>query len=309
MQLGIILTGVFAGIYGITTPMIMVSRWFPRTKGRIMGIVSAGVIISTVIILPVFSRLIAATNIVIAMAILGACLVIFGIINLFILKNSPEEYGLLPDNKEMTEEERERFASKEDPDITMREAMKKPRLWLMSIGWGLNLLSMIGFVFIAYSYLLERGVPGNIAMTAVGISGILSCAGSLFSGVVDQKIGPVKSALIICSVQLLGLMLVIFYHGASIAIVLLSYFIIMLAMGPSNSLSSSHNLSVFGVRNYSITFNFQTCITSIIKVMGTFIAARSISWFGDYSLAYKCFGIAAAIGLILILAAGERREE
>ena len=308
MQLGILMTGVFAGIYGITTPMIMVSRWFPRHKGTVMGILSSGVILSTIVLLPLFNALIAKTNIVTAMTVFGFALVLYGVLNLFLLKDSPEQCGLLPDNKEMTEEERARFMTKELPSIGMKEAARIPRLWALSAGWGLNLLAMIGFTFIAVSYMLDRGISQPDAMKAVGLSGILSCLGSLATGAVDQRLGPVKSAVFAFLFQMSGMLIVIFYRGDSALLTIAGYLLIQFTMASSNSLASSQNLSVFGVRNYSVTFNFQTSLTTIIKMFGTFFAARSLVWTGGYELAYRVFGIALVCSIILIIIAGDKTE-
>ncbi len=306
MQLGIILTGIFAGIYGISTPMIMVSRWFPRSKGRVMGIVSSGVILSTVFMIPLLSWFIGTFGVVKGMACYGLGLVVFGILNLFILKDSPEECGLLPDNREMTEEERTRFSTKLVPEITMKDAARYPRLWAMSFGWGFNLLAMIGFTFIAVSYMLERGVPQSTVIMVVGISGVLSCFGSLICGNIDQKYGPVKCAVITFITQMSGMLIVIFYRGDSIAITVTGYLLTQLMTGASNSLASSQNLSAFGTRDYSVTFNFQTALTTVIKMFGTFFAARSLEYTGGYDLAYRLFGVALILSITLIVAAGDK---
>ncbi len=309
MQLGIILTGVFAGIYGITTPMIMVSRWFPRHKGTVMGLISSGVIFATVLIIPVFNSLIIKTNVKTAMAIMGAGIIAFGVINLFLLKDSPEELGLLPDNEEMTEEERASLSVKGVPSMTMSGAYKNKRLWTMSLGWGLMLLAMIGFTFIGYSYLLERGVPQPKAIGVVGLSGIVACIGSMLMGLVDQKIGPVRTAIIDFVFLFTGMMIVMAYRGESMIITIIGYLIIQAFIGSVNSLCSSHNLSVFGPREYSVTFSAQTAVTSIIKMFGTFVAARSLIMVGNYSLAYKAFCLALVMGIILIVITGGKREE
>ena len=309
MQIGTILTGVFAGIYGITTPMIMVSKWFPRTKGQVMGIVSSGIIISTVIMIPVLNALIKAMDVRAAMAIIGAFLIVFGIVNLFILKDTPEEYGLYPDNKEMTDEERRALGAKSVATISQREVLRMPRFWTISLGWGIMLLALIGFTFIAVSYMLERGVPEETAMKAVSVGGILSCGGSIVLGWVDQRIGPVKTAAIASALMMGGMLIVIFYHGASQPIIIAGYLMILTCTGAMNSLGSSHNLSVFGVNDYSVSFNLQTAIGSVIKMFGTFVAARSITWVGDYSIAYKVYGVSILVGAILIILTGEKRYD
>ncbi len=135
---------------------------------------------------------------------------------------------------------------------------------------------------------------------------MLSCLGSIGLGAVDQRIGPVKTTFIASALLMSGMIIVIFYRGESNVVILTSYFLILTCTGAMNSLGSSHNLSVFGASDYSVSFNLQTAVGSVIKMFGTFAAARSIEWVGDYSLAYKCYGIAIVVGTILILITGEK---
>ena len=306
MQVGIVLTGLFAGVYGITTPMIMVSRWFPRRKGQVMGIVSSGVIFSTVVIIPIFNRMIASYDIKPAMSAIGAFLMAFGVVNLFILKDSPEECGLLPDNREMSLEEQARFFVRQEPRLTLQKALQTRRLWTMSFGWGLILMALIGFLFIGVSYMLERGVPQQTAMGALAASGILGCLGSLLMGRVDQQIGPVKTSLISYCMMTLGFCIVIFYRGSSVVLTVAGFLLVQTFMGSVNSLGSSHNLSVFSGRDFPITSNIQGAVTSIVKMFGTFIAARSFALTGNYELAYRSFGIALTAGILLIVLTGDQ---
>ena len=306
MQLGMMLTGVCAGFYGISAPMVLVSKWFPRKKGLIMGIISAGAIGASVVFIPLFNYMIGAFGIKLAMASFGIFMAAYGFVNVFLLRETPEECGLLPDNMEMTEEEKARFSINGKPTIGYRQALAEKRLWFIAFGWGFLLIALLGFTFIAVSYMLERGVGNNTAIMAVAVCGIIQFFVSLLSGAMDQKTGPVKTAVFFFLFQITGMGLVVFYSGGSDTVVLLSYWLVLGTFGTANNLASSHNLTVFGTANYPLTYNCQAFATSILKMMGTFIAARSLVWVGDYSLAYIAFGIALILGITCIILGGDK---
>lgn len=306
LQIGILLCGVFAGIYGVSTPMILVSKWFPRKKGTIMGIVSAGAVGASLIILPIFNTILHASDIKTAMAAIGAFMVIYGIINLFLMKETPQECGLFPDNMEITEPEQKKLLGSLKPVLTYREALKQPKLWFIAAGWGLMLAALLGLTFIGVSYMLEKGASNQTAITAVSVCGVIQFFVSLLSGTLDQKFGPVKTALFFFVFQAAGILIVIFYHGSSTAVILLGYWLVVGTFGTANNLASSQNLSVFGTGDYPLTYNCQCFANSVIKMMGTFIAARSLEWTGGYSLAYVAFGIALVLGILCIIIGGDK---
>lgn len=306
LQAGILLSGIFAGIYGVSTPMILVSKWFPRKKGTVMGIVSAGSIVAAVIILPAFNALLAGSGVKTAMGAIGAVMILYGIVNCFLMKETPAEYGLLPDNMPPSEDDRQAAKSPVRPTLTYSQALRQPKLWFIAAGWGFMLLALLGLTFISVSYMLERGVSNEMAMTAVAICGVIQFFLSLLSGMLDQRLGPVKTAFCFFLLQAAGILIVILYHGSSTALIIAGYWLVIGTFGTANNLASSQNLSVFGADNYPLTYNCQCFANSIIKMMGTFIAARSLVWVGDYSLAYIAFGIAFLLGITCIILGGDK---
>lgn len=317
LQIGVLLCGVFAGIYGISTPMILVSKWFPKRKGSVMGIVSAGAVGASLIILPIFNLLLKASNVKIAMASVGGFMLLYGIINLFLMKETPQEAGVFPDNRApeagefSEEEEAPRLSTDKNArgNMTYGDALKQKRLWLIAAGWGFMLVALLGLTFIGVSYMLERGVSNDKAVAAVSICGLIQFFISLLSGILDQKFGPVKTAVFFFLFQITGMLTVNFYHGNSSFVVMLGFWLVVGTFGTANNLASSQNLSVFGAANYPLTYNCQCFANSIIKMLGTFIAARSLVWLGDYSMAYKAFAIALILGITCIILGGDKPQK
>lgn len=314
LQAGILLCGVFAGIYGISTPMILVSKWFPQKKGAVMGIVSAGAVGASLILLPVFNLILKASDIKTAMAAVGGFMLLYGIVNLFLMKETPQEAGLYPDNQkpaptgklQKTEDRENANESVCEEKLTYAGALKQRRLWLIAAGWGFMLVALLGLTFIGVSYMLERGVSDDAAVAAVSVCGLIQFFISILSGILDQKFGPVKTAIFFFLFQITGMLMVNLYHGDSSFTVMLAYWLVVGTFGTANNLASSQNLSVFGTANYPLTYNCQCFANSVIKMLGTFIAARSLVWIGDYSLAYKAFTIALILGITCIIFGGDK---
>ena len=76
----------------MVTPNAMVAEWFPRKKGIVLGIVSTGLLLGGVVVLPVFSAVTEAVNVHAAYIVLAVYVLIVGLAIVF-FKDRPEDMG------------------------------------------------------------------------------------------------------------------------------------------------------------------------------------------------------------------------
>lgn len=297
---------IFTCIYCVSTTMVLVSKWFPRKKGTIMGIITAAGIFSSIIILPAFNSIMNANGIKTAMMTFGIITAVYGIISIWGLKETPEEAGLLPDNMPLDKGDTSAIGIK-DEYWKFKTILKKKNFWYVSIGWGLELLGTIGFITIAVSYMVMQGIAIERAIFAMGVNGIIQFFTSTISGFIDQKIGPLKTSIFIFALQFAGFMICAFYGGGNSLIIMLAVWLILGTFGASNNLYSSQPLSIFGPKNFAAAFNGLCFITGITKPFGQFIAGRSLAVTGDYIMAFKIYAALMIVGLILIILAGDKK--
>ena len=229
----------------------------------------------------------------------------YGVSSIFWLRETPQEVGLLPDNKPV-DQELEKIMATQRRGWSSKEMLRCKKWWFSSLGWSATMFAIIGFITIAVTYMLSRGVPQPIAMAAVSACGVVQFVSSNIAGVIDQKIGPVKTSLLVNGCQIIGFIIICFYGGSSSAIVILSYLLVLGVFGATNNMFSSQILSLSGPRNYVTAFAGFTFIHNFSKAFASYASSYSLTATGGYELAYKIFLATMVVGLILIVAAGDK---
>jgi len=284
--------------------MVQVSKWFPRKKAVIMGLITSSGIIASVVVLPIYTKLIASAGPRNAALVIGLFIIAYGVASIFWIKETPQEVGLLPDNMPLTDD---MLATEGVTICTRRQVITSPRWWCGTIGWGLTLLGVEGFLSIAITYMIGRGIPQPTAIVFVSICGVIQFVTSNLSGIADHKIGnPVKVSVVINGMQIIGLLICAFYTGPSWAIIAISYWLVVGTFGASNNLFSSHMFNLAGAQNYSVAFSLFNLFFFLIKAFGTQVSAFSLNQTGGYVLSYQLFAVALIVGLILICIAGNK---
>ena len=88
--------GLSAGSFvGIGT---LVAMWFPRKQGQAMSVVAMGSNFGTMVFVPLLTVLVGSLGIAVSSVICGVVAAVVGVIGAVMLRNTPQERGLYPDN-------------------------------------------------------------------------------------------------------------------------------------------------------------------------------------------------------------------
>lgn len=292
-------------MFSMNGTMILVSKWFPRKKGAVMGIITSAGIGASLLLVPLFNILNSRFDVKSASLVTGLLLAAYGVSSIFWLRETPQEVGLLPDNKPV-DAELEKIIATQRGGWSAREMLRCRKWWFGSLGWSATMFAMIGFITIAVTYMLSRGVPQPTAMAAVSICGIVQFIASNVAGFIDQKVGPLKTSLLVNGLQIIGFLLICFYGGGSTAVVILSYMLVLGVFGATNNMFSSHILSLTGPKNYVTAFAGFNFIRGFATAFASYASSYSLTATGGYELAYKLFLAIMIVGLILIVVAGDK---
>ncbi|MDR1573739.1 MAG: MFS transporter [Clostridiales Family XIII bacterium] len=179
------------GFQTASTPAL-VGRWFPRTKGIVLGWVTMGVIISDVIWQPYVPALIGRFGPVLTFCGLGAVYVIVAAIMALTIHNLPEEEGRWPDGLAEGSEEARKAAKELETyksPYTIAKSLRTKEVWQIACGFALLLLTGVVYVSNVVQRVLSLGYEMDFALSVLQISGIFALFGSLFFGFLDQKLG------------------------------------------------------------------------------------------------------------------------
>ena len=169
--------------------ILLVNQWFVSRRGRAIGMMTMGVVLSTAIYPPVARFLIDSIGWREAYAVLGAVAV--GLIvpaALFVIKNRPEDVGLFPDGSSRPPVSETRQAT---PGVRRNtRVLTSASFWLVALSLGLP--GLVNTALIVHQTFLfqESGLSATVAAGVFPIYSASSAVSSLTGGFVADRVGP-----------------------------------------------------------------------------------------------------------------------
>lgn len=185
----------------------LTSSWFPRKKGLVMGWTTIGNNASTMLLIPLLVALIGFGGVRLATLVLGIFLIVTGILNQLLVKDTPEECGHYPDN--ITPEQEREFgiesvptnvADGQDSRWTTAKILCCKEFWIISLACALMMCGNVGCVAYSTVRIQEFGFTQSQAVLTNTIFAALACVGSIVWGWMDQKFGTKKAVIVFCVV-------------------------------------------------------------------------------------------------------------
>ena len=240
---GILVGGGIGFGYAVITPATI--KWFPPEKtGLIAGFVVGGFGLSSVFIAPLFSFLIKTNGLSYALQVYAFLFAIIVITCSFLLLNPPESGKHAPVFN---------HASSKD-NIKLSDILKKSEfyiLWILFfIGSGAGLM-VIGFI----TDMVKKGL-GEEAFLGVVIIAIGNSGGRVAAGYLSDKIGRLKTLLIMFIFQCLLMILSALAadHSISVILLLLIATFIGFNYGSNLSLFPSITKDLWGMKNFGANY-------------------------------------------------------
>ena len=176
-----------AGIACVTVPATtIVTRWFVRSRGTAMGVLSTGGPASAVVFYPVNAWLILALGWRTALLAFG-CIVAAATLSLARLYRDPPVSG----ERATDNQERRSLhdASSTSEAWTLRQALQSSRLWA---AFTMTALGVIGFQIVAthqVAHAVDRGFPQATVVWVFTLGAACMMAGNLLGGWLSDHVG------------------------------------------------------------------------------------------------------------------------
>lgn len=197
----------------------LAASWFIRYRGRVLGIITLGSPLFSIVGTSTMSTFIAKNlggdyrPFYIGIAIL---LVVVAILTVLFLRDNPEDVGLYPDGADHAP----KSESSDEVNLTVGQVLRQPKTWVMIVNYGIFTFiinacmgSMVAwFIHLAVTNMDmiatgtmsgALGVLGPMVLFAgqaakwLGVGAILGIPMSFVFGVIDDKLGtPVASVLL-----------------------------------------------------------------------------------------------------------------
>lgn len=284
----------------------LVAQWFPKKKGIVMGYTTMGHNLASAFYVPMISALVGGLGLQTGVLVPGFLVIALGIIGLLLMRNTPQERGLNPDNVSDEEYKKEYFTDDVDEDggWTTIALLKTKELWLSAVTTGLYQLVTVGIM----TQLVVRNMQlGFTQPQAIALMTFLACIGVVGSwgfGVIDQRYGTKKAMLVFGIWYVIALIANVTEVQIGIYI---SVFMIGMAIGGSANFTTSLPAAIFGRHGFnkvnSVVFPIQGLVTSL----NFLLSGISLAATGSLRGCYVVFICVIIVNMFLISRINEHR--
>ena len=200
--------GLSAGSFvGIGT---LVAMWFPKKQGQAMSVVAMGSNFGTMVFVPLLTVLEGSIGIAKSSVICGAVAAVVGVIGAVLLRNTPTERGLFPDN--VTEAEFKANYSTKPPEVsdagwTTGKLLRTKETWLCVLSTGLLMLVQMGLMTQLVGRNQEVGMSLELATGVMSVIAVIGVIGSVIIGGIVFKLGIKKAGVMTSALYVVALLL------------------------------------------------------------------------------------------------------
>ena len=280
----------------------IITNWFVRTRGRMLGFVTIGAPFSTAVCVPVVQRLLMAGVAfqTIFMAF-GIGILVFGGLAFAFVPYLPEDVDLHADNGS------EAYLSDTDTGATSKwsfmQLIKCKEAWLIMLGFRLMMLVSNCVMPLLFPHFLEIGVNPNTVLNLMTISAVVGIPLSYFWGWLDDKIGTKKACYTLGIGFLLMSVAMVLAKNGNLLIVAMAVIGIAAVIGGAPNLNPSMIVNVFGASEYLNVNRYinlgQNLLRLLALVMMSFIRDLTGSYIPRYVVCI--FLSLAAIGCFIAI--------
>lgn len=293
----ILANGISSGI-GYQLSPVLISHWFPKRKGIIMGIVTMGIPLCSGVATMIYQAGYSALGSIGGFLPFIVIAIVAAVILIVFLADNPEKKGFTPDNgiKEVNAEEQktnEEVINK-NSIWTTSKLLRTPQVWIHGITLGIQLLFASGLMVQLFPRLLEIGFSPKTAGMMMLASGLLALPGSYICGVIDSKIGARKAAY---TSYIFGILAMICNLTGTTVGVWISLVCIGMVVGGAANWPASLCIEEFG-DSFANGYGIMQPIIQLVGAIGPMFFAAFYGITGSYRIPYICGAVLMFIGLI-----------
>lgn len=298
----LVLVVTFINAFATTCGFAICANWFPTQKGIVMGFVTIGMNLASALISLVLNALSTRFNITNALSIMGGIIAIVAILIILFVKDNPEDAGCYPDNDPEVAKlihEEEKYAKENNiKQISYKEALTNPKVWVFGIGYGCFGLATVGIMSQLVSYFMDvRGYEQQGAILTVTVAAVIGMVGSVLWGIVDQKIGTKWASVAFGVWYFVGILFLLMPNTICMYI---GIFMLGFAIGGNGNFAPSMASYAFGRSDFAVSYSCINMIVGIVRSMSFVLLAVLRNAFSGYTVPYVVFAFISLIGGVMI---------
>ncbi len=271
--------------------------WFVRKRGRAMGVLNTGNG-AGYLAAPLLALMLGAVGWRSTLVISAAVILAIGLPLTALLRDLPEDRGLLPDGERPVQGVAPRSTAQ--TGMTAREALHTPAFYLLVLATASN--GTVGaWIVLQIPHLQNVGFSLETAALLSGLYGVVQLGLRVSIGWIGDVLG--RRRMYIASFVLQGIGMVIFAQLTSSRLWLLPLYYLTFAVGQAGwvVLGQTMVADYFGVARFATLRGFASTLQTPVGVAAPVIAGLMFDHTGSYALIFTIYGVLAASGAIWVL--------
>ena len=298
--------------------MTMLNNWFNRKRATAMGLSNSTSRLGTLVMIPAiawaidpdFERVGWRTTVV----IIGVAILVVNLPLASLIRNRPEDYGLLPDGDRPIRRRRGSSASasgavsSETPtpsgDFTWRQALNTPAFWLISVGHGFTSMVLIAMMAHLAPMMTDQGYDLQTAAFVITGYTVVSMIFQIVGGFVGDRV-PKRIALFVFTwIQASGVFLLTF--GPPSLVVAYGFALLFgIGFGGRNPLTVSIRGEYFGRSSFGKIMGLSQVPMNLLLLAAPVFAGVVRDVTNEYTFAFAVLASLNMVGGAMFLLASK----
>ncbi len=300
--LALITIALGTGIGGFLAVMSLLTNWFEKFRARSMAIATIGVNVGGLMVVALTWSVSSfgwrSTALFLAIIIFMLIIPITKIV-----RDRPEDYGLLPDGTkpEVIESYTEKTIEQEsnNEDITVKEAVRSQAFWVISLVHGIAVMALSALAVHQIERMVQVGISMEMAGLVVSVYTGFGIFFRILSGYLADKID--KRYVIAVFLVFQTLSLLVFAFGNSV----FSFMIFGLLFAPGwsgrGAALTAYRGELFGRKRFASITGLSMVITNALSLTGPIFTGVLFDATGSYESPFVIMAGLSLVAGVLIL--------
>jgi OFA family oxalate/formate antiporter-like MFS transporter len=294
--------GVIGGLgngFGYSTPIPVMSKWFPDKRGLAVGLAVGGYGGGSAIFGPLANlKLIPAYGVHTTFMILGGIFLVMTVFGAFLLHNPPVGYrpaGWTPAPAAKS--------AATTYDFSPGEVLRTPTFYFMWVAYALGCSA--GLMVISQLVPFAKSVHvSTAALATMGlvVGAIGNASGRILSGWMSDALGRLNVLRVMIAISMIA-MPILFKVGGDVTLLYITVFVVYWCYGTQLSVNGSTAADFWGTKNAGINYGMLFTAWGVAGIIGPRIAGVLFDKYKNYQMAFYWAAGLAAIALLFELMA------
>ena len=281
---------------GLNVAVILVSNWFVKLRGTVIGIAVVGTSLGGALLAPLFGGWMAEgidwRDGFQAAALIPSLLLLFSI---FVVRNRPADVGMVPFGADEQGDVSSQDVSQQGMDY--KDALKTKSFWSIALIAMFTFYTLLGLQANLILHLQDLGFDIKAAAAGLSVLFLPALIGKFLFGLFADKIQG-KSILYANLTLMLGGLIWLKFADASS--VLYAVGIVGFAWGGFYTLLQLNAINNFGLKDSGKLLGTITVLDAFGGALGIGLTGRIFDWYGSYQTAFTIFIVLVVLALGLI---------